>query len=83
MATIRASLTMPRGSTPAPSDQTAAAFAAGCDARLAGKPLAANPHRPKTGVLGSAWRDGWLEAQRNYGKHVAGRWCVAPLPEVG
>jgi hypothetical protein len=55
------------------------AFNAGCDARLAGLPLTANPYHGDKG--GGAWSNGWLHVQKRWGEAVTRR-TVPPLPPV-
>ena len=61
----------------------AVAFSKGCDARLAGKPLHANPYRRivhESAWLG--WRRGWLHCSRSWAEQVRGRWTFIDLPPM-
>lgn len=63
-------------------DDYAAAFNAGCDARLAGLPDTANPHSSVVaGYTHFKWRQGWLDVDKHWGLLTRGR-PVRPLPEV-
>lgn len=58
-------------------------FGAGCDARLAGKPASANPHRPyHDGGLWKEWRRGWEDVDLWWGRLAKPWHRVAPLPAV-
>ena len=62
--------------------EVAEAFGEGCEARLAGVPLSANPHpctRP-TNQDYFYWRLGWLDVEHHWGE--AAKWPVKKLPEV-
>ncbi len=64
------------GSTDNP--ELAAAFGAGCDARIAGIPKAFNPH--SEGRLRVWWARGHDDAASYWGCWA--RWPVKPLPKV-
>lgn len=56
------------------------AFNMGCDARLAGLPITANPHNVK--ILSTYWRMGWEDVDVFWGKKVRGRWPYMALQAV-
>ncbi len=62
----------------------ARAFSAGSDARLAGRPLSANPYgRGSEDNEHKGWAAGWTDVDKAYGQHpIRGRWAVRPLLEV-
>lgn len=55
------------------------AFNRGCDARIAGKPMAANPFG-EGDQFTFGWNHGWLDVDRNWGSDS--RHPVRPLPEI-
>ena len=58
----------------------ARAFNAGCDARLAGRPITDNDY-PSSSVAGyRLWREGYLHVQNNWGREAVGP--IVPLPAV-
>lgn len=63
---------------PSPSE-SARAFGAGSDARIAGRPPSANPF-PREDWLYFQWRKGWRHADAEWG--LDARRPVAALPEA-
>lgn len=62
---------------------SAYAFNLGCDARLAGRPLRANPFCPTNSAhLWQCWARGWRHVQKDWASLVRDRWRVRPLPPV-
>ncbi len=60
---------------------SAVPFNRGCDARCNGLPLAANPYDATHEHTASvAWRDGWLQTNKQWGKEA--KWTVRTLPGV-
>jgi ribosome modulation factor len=57
----------------------ARAFGKGCDARLAGLPLAACPY-PEQDYLATAWRAGWLDVDRFWAADAL--WAHLDLPRA-
>lgn len=55
------------------------AFNEGCDARLAGHPLSANPYDFLTAEA-KTWRDGWNHVDKYWGRDAGGK--APPLPPV-
>ncbi len=68
------------------STDIAIAFAAGCDARLAGRPLTDNPHLgyfdEDSIILSRRWQSGWINVAESWGKGVRGRWLFRKLVRV-
>ncbi len=64
--------------------QYAAAFNSGSDARLAGRPLSANPYgRGAEDNEHKGWAAGWASVDEGWASHpIRGRWTVRPLLEV-
>ncbi len=62
----------------------ARAFGAGSDARLAGRPLSANPYgRGQEDNEHKGWQAGWVSVDSSWASHpIRGRWTVRPLLEV-
>ncbi len=62
----------------------ARAFSAGSDARLAGRPLTANPYgRGSEDNEHKGWQAGWVSVDSSWGSHpIHGRWTVRPLLDV-
>ena len=58
------------------------AFNEGCDARLRGEPITANPHKHVGGNddLSAQWARGWKEVHQFYG--IEAKWPIAALPRV-
>jgi hypothetical protein len=69
---------------PDPELSSAHAFGEGADARLAGRPVDANPYgQGAEKCLRVAWDSGWRHVHRSWGCDVgAGWWAVRPLPRV-
>ncbi len=65
-----------------PGPEWTTAWNAGCDARLAGRPVSANPYSRVLGthVLSQAWREGWRHVEQFWG--VDARKPVEPLREA-
>ena len=61
-------------------DDQARAFNTGCDARLLGVPIWANPY-VGVGRLGNYWSMGWMDVHKHWGRD-AGRRLVRPLPPI-
>ncbi len=60
----------------------AVAFNRGCQSRLDGEPLSANPYNSsEAGTAHAAWTQGWIHTHRYFG--VDARHEYRPLPEVG
>ena len=60
-------------------DSLPSSFNAGCDARIAGLTLDANPHNMQTPQYRS-WRAGWTDADKHWGEWA--RWPVPALPRI-
>ena len=60
--------------------ESARAFNRGSDARLAGRPLSANPYpaTPEDGRQWQNWRYGWQHADASWG--LDAKWPVKELP---
>jgi ribosome modulation factor len=60
----------------------AEAFNAGSDARIAGRPLDANPYEQRGAAVHafSSWRHGWVHADDEWASDA--RWETSPLPPV-
>ena len=57
-------------------------FNAGCDARLAGRPMSENPYVGDSASM-SAWRQGWRNVAMSWGSGVVRRWPFRQLPVLG
>jgi ribosome modulation factor len=65
------------------SDDWTRAFNLGCQARLAGLPLSANPYGDLADIHPRrAWAEGWRHVDHYWGGGVRGRWRYAALPAV-
>lgn len=63
-----------------PDPELARAFGQGSNARIAGRPLTANPHAWSEMAARKAWSEGWLHCEAMWG--IAAVRCVRPLPPV-
>src|SRR3990167_7336107 len=57
-----------------------AAFNAGCQARLLGRPFTGNPYLSAFVEERESWKDGWNHTNDTWG--IGANWLVQPLPEV-
>ena len=57
------------------------AFNLGCDARLQGLPVTANPFSSTSSLSNyKLWRNGFWDVHNNWGKWA--KWPIMPLPEI-
>jgi hypothetical protein len=56
-------------------------FNRGCDARIAGLSIRSFPKDLDSDEV-KAWKAGWLDVQKNWGKYVEERWRCRKIPSV-
>lgn len=71
-----------RSHGPGSSPIYAAAFNAGVDARLLGKPARLNPYSSADFSRYTGWAHGWRHCQNNWAEDVQRRWPYMALPRV-
>lgn len=68
---------------PGSSPEYTAAWNAGADARIVGKPLSQCPHtRTSAPSQYLGWRAGWIHANEYWGEDVKRRWVFRRLPAI-